>query len=123
MPRIQKARVDLAALNETLEFVRDIKNWLFTFSQECDIADEAKAKLHEKIDELAQKIAHIQPKAGHIEIDASLVREAENALRDLKNWLYTFSELYDLATEARETLHQKFDELSKKIAHIEVKAV
>ncbi len=46
------------------------------------------------------------------------VKEAENAVRDLKNWVFVFAKEYDLPEEAINTLHNKIDELAAKIAGI-----
>lgn len=46
------------------------------------------------------------------------VRDAENAVRDLKNWVFVFAKEYDLPEEAIKTLHQKIDELAVKIGGI-----
>jgi len=46
------------------------------------------------------------------------VKEAENAVRDLKNWIAVFAQEYNLPEEAIKTLHQKIDELAVKIGNI-----
>ncbi|MEM4247112.1 MAG: hypothetical protein QXF14_02210 [Candidatus Woesearchaeota archaeon] len=46
------------------------------------------------------------------------VKEAENAVRDLKNWVFVFAEQHKLPDEAVKILHQKIDELAEKIAGI-----
>ncbi len=46
------------------------------------------------------------------------VKEAENAVRDLKNWIAVFAQEYNLPEEAKNTLHKKIDELAMKIAGI-----
>ncbi len=46
------------------------------------------------------------------------VKEAENAVRDLKNWIAVFAQEYDLPEEAKNTLHKKIDELAEKIAGV-----
>jgi len=43
------------------------------------------------------------------------VRDVENAVRDLKNWLAVFKTEYDVADEAVKVLHQKIDEFSDKL--------
>jgi hypothetical protein len=50
--------------------------------------------------------------------DAPNVRDAENAVRDLKNWIAVFAQEYSLPEEAIKTLHQKIDELAAKIGNI-----
>ena len=49
---------------------------------------------------------------------AANIRDAENAVRDLKNWVAVFAAEYDLPKEAIDTLHKKIDELAMKIAAI-----
>jgi phage shock protein A len=46
------------------------------------------------------------------------VREAENAVRDLKNWIFVFAKEYDLAKEAVDKLHEQVDKVAQKIAQI-----
>jgi len=46
------------------------------------------------------------------------VRDAENAVRDLKNWVFVFAKEYDLAEEAVEKLHEQIDKVAAKIAEI-----
>lgn len=49
---------------------------------------------------------------------AANIRDAENAVRDLKNWLAVFAEEYEIPQEAIDTLHKKIDELAMKIGAI-----
>lgn len=58
------------------------------------------------------------PKA---KLNSSSVKTAEDAVRDLKNWLFVFAKEYDLPKEALDTLHEKIDELAAKIGNIECK--
>ncbi len=58
------------------------------------------------------------PKA---KVNNSSVKTAEDAVRDLKNWLFVFAKEYDLPKEALDTLHKKIDELAVKIGNIECK--
>lgn len=46
------------------------------------------------------------------------VREAENAVRDLKNWVFVFAKEYDLPEEAVKKLHEEIDKLAMKIGNI-----
>jgi phage shock protein A len=46
------------------------------------------------------------------------VSGAENAVRDLKNWIAVFAQEYDLAEEAVEQLHEQIDKVAAKIAEI-----
>jgi hypothetical protein len=46
------------------------------------------------------------------------VREAENAVRDLKNWVFVFAKEYELPEEAVNKLHEQVDKVAKKIAEI-----
>jgi phage shock protein A len=46
------------------------------------------------------------------------VKEAENAVRDLKNWIAVFAQEYDLPDEAVKKLQEKVDELASKIAGV-----
>lgn len=58
-------------------------------------------------------MANAKPK-----IDAVAVREAESAVRDLKNWIAVFAEEYELPDEAIEKLNSKAEELVEKISNI-----
>ncbi len=51
-------------------------------------------------------------------IDVKTVRDAENSVRDFKNWLAVFKTEYDIADEAVKVLHQKVDEMGSKMAGI-----
>jgi hypothetical protein len=50
--------------------------------------------------------------------DKNLVRDAENAVRDLKNWIYVFAKEYNLPKNAVETLHGQVDIVAKKVGAI-----
>ena len=54
-------------------------------------------------------------------VDAASVRSAEDAVRELKNWLFVFAKEYDIPKEAVDTLQKKIDELAMKIGNIECK--
>lgn len=47
------------------------------------------------------------------------VAEAENAVRDLKNWVFVFAREYSLAEEAVKKLHEEIDKVAAKIAEIQ----
>lgn len=47
------------------------------------------------------------------------VRNVEDAVRELKNWVFVFAKEYDLPKEAIDTLSKKIDELAQKIGNIE----
>ena len=46
------------------------------------------------------------------------VNEAENAVRDLKNWVFVFAKEYNLPEEAINKLHEQVDKVAKTIAEI-----
>ena len=54
-------------------------------------------------------------------VDVNAVRTAEDAVRDVKNWLFVFAKEYDLPKEALDTLQKKIEELAMKIGNIECK--
>jgi hypothetical protein len=49
------------------------------------------------------------------------VKDAADALRELKNWIYQFAKEYDLSENALEVLHKKIDEVANKLAGVECK--
>jgi len=51
----------------------------------------------------------------------STVKDAEDTLRDLKNWVFVFAKEYDLPEEAVKMLHAKVDEVAEKIGLINCK--
>lgn len=51
-------------------------------------------------------------KAG---VGINTVKEASNALRELKNWIFVFAEEYDLPEEAVKKLHEKVDDVAEKL--------
>lgn len=55
------------------------------------------------------------------EVDVNAVKEAETAVRDLKNWVFVFAKEYDLPQEAVDMLHKKVDEVAVKIGAITCK--
>jgi len=50
--------------------------------------------------------------------DKPNVAEAENAVRDLKNWIAVFAGEYKLADEAVQKLHVEIDKVAARIAEI-----
>lgn len=54
-------------------------------------------------------------------VDTSSVKDAENAVRDLKNWIFVFAKEYDLPKEAITMLHKKVDEVAVKVGDIKCK--
>jgi hypothetical protein len=51
-------------------------------------------------------------------VDVKTVRDAENSVRDLRNWLAVFKTEYDVSEEAYKVLHAKIEELGAKIGSI-----
>lgn len=51
-------------------------------------------------------------------VDVKTVRDAENSVRDVKNWLAVFKTEYDVSGEAYKVLQQKVEELGSKIGGI-----
>ena len=51
-------------------------------------------------------------------VDVKTVRDAENSVRDLRNWLAVFKTEYDVSEEAYKTLNAKIEELGSKIGGI-----
>ncbi len=108
MPK-KEAKSDVRDAENT---VRDLKNWIFTFAKEYNLPEEAIKMLHTKVDEAAVKIGAIACKP------APIIKEAENAVRDLKNWIFTFAKEYDLPEEAIKMLHTKVDEVAVKVGRV-----
>ena len=54
-------------------------------------------------------------------IDVNAVKNAENSVRDLKNWVAVFSQEYELPEEAVDKLNEKVEEIAKKIGAISCK--
>lgn len=50
--------------------------------------------------------------------DTNSVRDAENAVRDLKNWIFVFAKEHNLPKDAVDKLHEQVDNVAKKIAAI-----
>lgn len=46
------------------------------------------------------------------------IRNVENAVRDVRNWLAVFKTEYDLPEEAYKKLHDKIEEIGKKVGGI-----
>ncbi|GEM_PF-1588080 len=114
---MEKIRPETVAAAENA--VRDTKNWLAVFKTEYDVPDEAVKKLHEKLDQISDNMRGL--KCTSKGADPNSVRPVSNALRDLKNWLATFAEEYDLAEEAVKVLTQNMDKIGQKLALIECK--
>ncbi len=51
--------------------------------------------------------------------NAQIIKEAEDELRELKNWLFVFAKEYNLPEEAVEKLHEKIDAIAEKLADVE----
>lgn len=54
-------------------------------------------------------------------VNVRAVKNAENSVRDLKNWIFVFAKEYDLPKEAIDMLHTKVDEVAQKIGQITCK--
>ena len=50
--------------------------------------------------------------------DKNAVRDAENAVRDLKNWLFVFAKEYSLPKNALDKIHEQIDIVAQKIGQI-----
>ena len=55
------------------------------------------------------------------EPDVNALREIENDLRDMKNWVFVFAKQYELSDEARDMLHEKIDEVAQKVGKLTCK--
>lgn len=51
-------------------------------------------------------------------VDKNTVKDAENAVRDLKNWIAVFAKEYSLPKNAIDTLHAQVDIVAAKIGKI-----
>ncbi len=51
-------------------------------------------------------------------IDVKTIRDAENSVRDVRNWLAVFKTEYRLSAEAYRVLHNKIEDLGTKIGGI-----
>lgn len=51
-------------------------------------------------------------------IDADTVKQAENVVRDARNWLAVYREEFNFPQEAVDKFHQKIDEIAEKIGKI-----
>jgi hypothetical protein len=49
------------------------------------------------------------------------IKDAEDSIRDIKNWVFVFAKEYDLPKEAVNMLHKKIDELAVKIGFMKCK--
>jgi hypothetical protein len=50
--------------------------------------------------------------------DKNSIREAENSVRDLKNWIFVLGREHGLPEDALQELHKRVDEVAAKIAKI-----
>ena len=55
-------------------------------------------------------------------VEVRELREAENTLRDFRNWLAVFKTEYDINTEAYQVLNAKVEELAVKIGAVKCTA-
>ncbi|MBI4016365.1 MAG: hypothetical protein HY363_01590 [Candidatus Aenigmarchaeota archaeon] len=62
-----------------------------------------------------------EKKCSTPKVNAKTVKDAEDAVRDLKNWVFVFAKEYDLPEEAIKMLHAKVDEVAQKIGAISCK--
>lgn len=51
-------------------------------------------------------------------VDKNAVRDAENAVRDLKNWIAVFGKEYSLPKSATDKLHEQIDIVAAKVGKI-----
>lgn len=57
-----------------------------------------------------------------MEVQPKELKEAGNALRDVRNWLAVFKTEYDLAEEAYSVLHKKIEEVATKLGAVKCTA-
>lgn len=55
-------------------------------------------------------------------VDVKEVRETENTLRDVRNWLAVFKTEYDIDAEAYKVLHGKIEDLATKVGAVKTNA-
>jgi len=51
--------------------------------------------------------------------DVNTMKSAEDAVRDLKNWVFVFAKEYDLPKDAIDKLHEQVDRVALKIGQIQ----
>ena len=51
-------------------------------------------------------------------VDKNGIRDAENAVRDLKNWIAVFAKEYGLPKGASDKLHEQVDIVAAKVGKI-----
>ncbi len=51
--------------------------------------------------------------------DKNAMRAAEDAVRDIKNWIAVFADEHELSSNAKKELESKLNDLAKRIAAIE----
>lgn len=51
-------------------------------------------------------------------VDVNTIKEAENSVRDLKNWIYVLAKEHGLPQEALDELHKRIDEVAAKVGNI-----
>lgn len=50
--------------------------------------------------------------------DKNLIRDAENSVRDLKNWIFVLGKEHGLPQSALDELHKRVDEVAVKVGKI-----
>ena len=63
-------------------------------------------------------LSRIEFSKGDYMADKNSIRDAENAVRDLKNWIYVFAKEHNLPKDAVDKLHEQVDVVAKKVGNI-----
>jgi len=50
--------------------------------------------------------------------DKNLIRQAEDSVRELKNWIFVLGKEHGLPQQALDELHKRVDDVAAKIANI-----
>ena len=97
--------------------VREFKNWMAIFADEYSLPEEAVDQLEKQTARVARLIGDMTCKPD-AKIDENRARNAENGIRDLKNWVFVFADEYDLEKEAVNTLQHQIEMIVNAVGEI-----
>ena len=114
------AKVNYESVKESADILRDLKNWVAVFNNEDELSGEAREKLMEKIDDIADDLAdvHCVIKNKQADVDDEACDKATDSMRDFKNWVEIFKTENEVSGEAEEMLDEYIEKLAESVANI-----
>ncbi|MBW3018557.1 hypothetical protein KY329_00020 [Candidatus Woesearchaeota archaeon] len=113
-------QVDFESVKKSADILRDLKNWVAVFNNEDELSGEAREKLMNEIDEIAEDLVdvHCVLKDKEAEVSDEACDRATDVMRDFKNWVEIFKTENEVQGEAEQMLDEYIEKLAESIANI-----